>query len=376
MQKMDTTQKHSFILFTVLLFFLLPVPLSAQQHAEYPNEKPKQKLLEWSSYFQLRYTGIEDGDDLYALRRFKVMLEGSLKPHVQYYVQGIFKDGNESSTDGSPYLQEAWIKYTAWKYGHLTVGQFKPPFGLERFTPDWKLATLDRSQATDHLIPNGQLGDSFARDYGAQLDSWLAAKRLYYAAAVFSGNGANVSFRGNGPLISGRLIGVLYKSPPHSGRQDRITLGGAVSTRRDHDQDFAPALPGTAALGYTHFSGRDTRANLEASADFSPVSLRSEYFYAWFDPNRAPLVRVRASGFYVQGAVHFCRKFQGVAKYEGFNPDRSVRNKYDMRWTTLGLNWFIREDRIRLGADYVFKREAVDSFPNNAVLVQFQYFLH
>jgi phosphate-selective porin len=376
MQRADPANKHRFLLGILLLCFVLPVSLAAQQHAEYPHGEPKAKLLEWSSYLQLRYTGIEDGEDLYALRRLKLMLRGSLKPHLQYYVQGIFKDGNESNTDGSPYLQEAWIKYTAWKYGHLTVGQFKPPFGMERFTPDWKLPTIDRSQATDHLIPNGQLGDSFARDYGAQLDAWLVTKRLYYATAVFSGNGANMSFKGNGPLVTGRLVGVLYRSPPHSGRQDRITLGGAVSTRKDHDQDFAPALPGTAALGYTHFSGRDTRANLQASADFSPVSLRSEYFYAWFDPDRAPLVRMRASGFYVQGAMRFCRKFQGVAKYETFNPDRAVRNKYDLRWTTLGLNWFIRQDRIRLGADYVFKREAVDSFPNNAVLVQFQYFIH
>lgn len=373
---MDTPPKHFFFLTALLLCFVLPASLRAQEQAEHPNGEPKPKLLEWSSYFQLRYTGIEDGENQYAVRRFKVMLQGSLKPHVQYHIQGIFKDGNESSTDGQPYLQEAWVKCTAWEYGHLTVGQFKPPFGMERFTSNWKLDTFDRSQATDHLVPNGQLGASFTRDYGAQLDAWLAAKRLYYAAAVFSGNGANNSFKGNGPLLTGQLIGVLYRTSTQSGEQNEVTIGGAVSTRKDNDQDFVPALPGTAPLGYTHFSGRDTRANLQASADFNPVSLRSEYFYAWFDPNRAPFIEVRASGFYIQGAVRFCRKLQGVAKYEGLNPDRTVRNKYDLRRTTLGLNWFIRHDRIRLGADYVIKQEAVNSFPNNAVLVQFQYFLH
>ncbi len=280
MQKMDTSKRHFFFLTIILLCLVLPVSLAAKEHAEYPNGEPKPKLLEWSSYFQLRYSGIEDGEDLCALRRFKVMLRGSLKPHVQYFVQGIFKGGNESSTDGHPYRQEAWIKYTAWKYGQVTVGQFEPPFGMERFTPDWKLATLDRSQATDHLVPNGQLGDSFTRDYGAQLDSWLAARRLYFAVGVFGGSGANNSFKGNGPLIPGQLIGVLYKTPSQNTRQDQISLGVAVSTRKDHQQDFVPALPGTAGLGYSHFSGRDTCANLEASADFHPVSLRSEYFYA------------------------------------------------------------------------------------------------
>lgn len=374
---MNVTHKYYFLLLNVfLLCFLLPVSLPGQQRSEYSNGVPKQKAFEWTSYVQLRYTGVEDGEDLYALRRFKVILKGHLKPHLEYYVQGTFEDGNKSSTDGHPYLEDAWAKYTVWKYGQVTIGQFEPPFGLERLTPSWNLTTIDRSQATDHLIPNGELGDSFTRDYGVQLDAWLASKRLYYAAAAFAGNGANTSFRGNGPLLTGRLVGVLYQAPAHSRRQDRIALGGAVSTRTDHRQDFAAALPGTAPLGYAQFSGRDTRANVEASADFSPVSLRGEYFYAWFDPNRVPLIEVRASGFYVQGAVRFCRKLQAVAKYEGFNPDRAVRNQYDLRWTTLGLNWFIRQNRIRLGTNYVLKQEARNSFPNNAVLVQFQFFLH
>jgi len=373
---MNAPHKYSFLLSVLLLCVLLPVSLPGQEHPEDPNGGPKQKPVEWSSYLQLRYTGVEDGKDLYALRRFKVMLRGHLKPHLEYYVQGLFKDGNESNTDGRPYLQEAWIKYTAWKYGQVTIGQFKPPFGMERFTADWQLATIDRSQATDHLIPNGQLGDSFARDRGLQLDAWLAAHRLYYAAAVFDGNGANKNFRGNGPLVTGRVVGVLYKAPVHSARQDRITLGGAVSTRSDHLQDFTGALPGTTGLGFAQFSGRDTHLNLEASADFSPVSFRSEYFCAWFNPNRAPLVEVRASGFYVQGAYRFWHKLQAVAKYEGFDPDRAVRNRYDLRWTTVGLNWFIRENRIRLGADYVFKHESRASFPNNGLQLQIQLFAH
>ena len=374
---MSALHKCSLLLLKILLICLfLPASIAGQEHPDDPNGGPSRKPFEWNSYLQLRYTGVEDGEDLYALRRFKVMLQGYLKPHLEYYVQGIFKDGNQSNTDGRPYLQEAWIKYTAWKYAQVTIGQFKPPFGMERLQADWQLATIDRSQATDHLIPNGQLGDSFARDRGLQLDAWLASKRLYYAAAVFDGNGANQNFRGNGPLVTGRLLGVLYQAPAHSARQDRITFGGAVSTRRDHRQDFTQTLPGTASLGFAQFSGRDTHLNLEASANFSPVSLRSEYFYAWFNPNLAPFVEVRASGFYVQGTYRFCRKLQAVANYEGFDPNRAVRSRYDLRWTTLGLNWLIQGNRIRLGADYVFKREAQNSFPNNALLVQFQFFLH
>jgi phosphate-selective porin len=368
--------QRAFLWVLLLFCWLAPASLLAQDASQNGNGQQEPKRFEWSSYFQLRYTGIEDAPDWYALRRFKVILRGHPKPHVEYFVQGIFKDGDHSSTDGRAYLQEAWIKFTGWKYGHLTVGQLKPPFSLERLTADYQIDTVDRAQVTDHLVPDGQLGGSFARDRGAQLDAWLASQRLYYAAGIFDGNGANNPWRGNSPLVVGRIEGVLHRSPAKSSRKDRVALGGAFSTRRDHAQNFADQLPGTAALGYTRFAGRDTHFNLEAAADFSPLSFRSEYFYAWYIPNQAALVEVRASGFYVQGAYSFCRRYQAVAKYETFDAHRAVVDAHDLRWTTVGLNWRIHGDRLRLGADYVIKREIRRQVPNNALLVQFQLFLH
>ncbi len=356
---------------------LLAVSLNARQSQ--PSATPakqNRKKFDFTSYFQLRYTGNENAPDLYALRRFKLIFNGDLTPHFQYYVQGIFKDGNRSSTDGRAYLQEAWVKYTGWKYAHVTIGQFKPPFGMERFTPDWELFTLERSQATDRLVPDGQLGGSFSRDYGAQLDSWFDANRTYYAIGVFAGNGANEPFRGNGPLVAGRFEQVLYRAPKGSLRPADVLLGAAASTRQDHDQDFASALTGTAVLGYTHFSGSDTRLNFNASADYGPASFRAEYFYAWFEPNRAPLPEVQADGYYTQAAWRFLRVLQAVGEYEAFDPDRGSPGSDKLHWTTVGLNWYIRKNLVRLSSDYVFKRGAPATKPSNALLLQFQFFLH
>lgn len=95
----------------LLLLVLLPVSLDAQQSsAVLPAAESRPKKLDWSAYLQVRYTGIEQAEDLYALRRFKLMFFGQLTPHVEYYAQGMFKDGNRSDTDGRPYLQEGWTK--------------------------------------------------------------------------------------------------------------------------------------------------------------------------------------------------------------------------------------------------------------------------
>jgi phosphate-selective porin len=362
----------------VLLGVLLLAANSNAQSHQPPDMATKRspKKFEFSTYFQLRLTANENSPDLYALRRFKVIFHGNLTPHFEYYVQGIFKDGNASETDGRAYLQDAWARYAGWKYARVTIGQFKPPFGMELFTPDWQLFTLERSEATNRLVPDGQLGDSFTRDRGVQLDSWLDRNRFYYAVGVFDGNGANQAFRGNGPLVAGRIERVLYQAPTGSSRPARVWVGAAASTRGDHDQNFASALTGTAALGYTHFSGKDTRLDLDASADYGPASCRAEYLYTWFEPRGATLPEVQADGYYAEIAWRFLRPLQAVGKYEAFHPNRSPRSSDNLHWTTLGLNWYIRENRIRLSSDYVFKRGASATKPNNAFEVQFQFFLY
>jgi len=49
-------------------------------------------------------------------------------------------------------------------------------------------------------------------------------------------------------------------------------------------------------------------------------------------------------------------------------------NHKDLRWLTLGVNYYLRGNRLKLMADYVFRWERVDSRPNNAVLLQLQWF--
>lgn len=189
---------------------------------------------------------------MYALRRFKLMLGGHLSRHVEYFAQGIFKDGNKSDTDGRAYLQEGWIKFTHWKQAHITIGQFKPPFGLERFTSDAEIFTIDRSQPTDQLIPNGGLGDSFARDRGIQLDGRVARGRLHYAVGFFDGQGANHQFHSIGPLVATRVTYEAVHRQPLAGHPFNLHLGGAASTRRARDINFR-------GLALEHFRGRDTR---------------------------------------------------------------------------------------------------------------------
>ena len=340
-----------------------------------PPLRDSTAIFRWSSYVQLRYTNVEGGEDLYGLRRLKVMMGGNLTPKIQWYAQGLFKDGNDSPTDGRVYFQEAWLRFAFRKEIQLAVGQFKPPFGRERFTPDFLILTIDRSLVTDALTPDGPYIDSFYRDRGFQLDGELR-RRLRYAASVFDGRGANHQFHGIGPMIAGQVVDELVREKPFLGQPLTLQLGAATAFRWGRDLPFRPCCPGDAWSGMEHFRGADRRWGLEFSADWGKSSLRAEYLRARLRSTSDSRLDFAASGWYVQAAQFLAPKWQVVAKFEGIDPNERVDNNKDVHQATLGLNYYLRQNRLKLMAGYVFRREAIQPVANNLFQVQLQCFLH
>jgi len=320
----------------------------------------------WQGYSQVRYTVTEDQGNYVGLRRLKLFGQGPISGNWSYYLQFLYKANNHSPTDDRIVVQEA-NAVMRLKSGKLTVGQFKPPFGLERFTSDAVLALIDRSQPTDRLIPNGSLGWSFARARGAQVEGSVGAS-AQYAVGIFDGNGANQPFEGNGPLIVGRLA---YQ--PALGESGRLRSELALSWRKDHDIDFLGQLPG-APSGYANFAGTDVRQNVAIAYDFGKNSIRSEYFAAQYHSDKPAPPSINAQGYYLQWAYTLSRKWSVAARFETMDPDRSVTNSKDVSWLTIGATYHMNSDYHKIQANYVFKSEKVNALHNDVLLVQYQRF--
>ncbi|HID08122.1 MAG TPA: hypothetical protein EYP10_13370, partial [Armatimonadetes bacterium] len=234
----------------------------------------------FGGYVQLRLSDFEGGGSYISLRRSKIWFRRTGRKSG-YYFQMLFKSGNRSKTDERIYLQVArfWFKT---RTGVLMLGQFKPPFSIERFTWDGALKTINRACATKSLIPYGKMGPALVRDYGIQWEGWGRDKRLRYAIACFVGNGANRKFRGNGPLLCLRLRWTPISKKRPLKRIKFLRLETAFAWRRNRDQNFASALPGTRALGYNHFSGYDMRWTVGFGVDPGRASFRGEYYWAYF----------------------------------------------------------------------------------------------
>lgn len=349
-----------------------PGQLSGQQFP--PPLREGTQRIRWSSYVQFRYTSVENGEDLFALRRLKLMVGGNLTPRLQWYAQGLFKDGNASPTDGRVYFQEAWLRYEWRKAMRFVAGQFKPPFGRERFTPDFEIFTMDRSLVTDTLTPDGPYIDSFYRDRGFQVDG--EPHRLFrYAAGLFDGRGAQHAFRGIGPMGAGQVLFRPFQKRPVAGRDLNMQLGGAYAARRGFDLPFRACCPALAAP-LSHFRGSDRRWQVEVSADWGRTAFRAEYMRAglWFAGR--PELDFSASGYYVQLSQFLTTRCQIVGKQEALDPNRNVRNAKDLSQWTAGMNYYIHRNRLKVMTGYVYRTARLTRASTGSFQLQLQYFIH
>lgn len=349
----------------VTLFVLQTASVASGNEAS-PKDKAEPTV---TSYAQVRITDPTGDHPFLGIRRLKVMVEGPWGNSGGYYVQGLIKTGNRSGTDDEPYIQEL----RAWRdLGRLriTLGQMKPPFGWERFTADSELAVIERAPVTDLLVPNGSLGEAFARDRGVQCD-WTH-QGVKYSLGLFDGAGANNTPHGIGPLVTGRVV---WDRPVKlAGHKVQAHVEAAGSWRRARNLDFSSQLPGSASLGYTHFRGRDWRADIAAGLKGPRWETRAEYISATFRPSDTGAPRIRADGFYLQASYRFAEQLEGAVKYDLLNPRRGVRGGNDRRQVTFGVNYYIRGNREKLQLNYVLRRAAVGSDPADVWVCQYQRF--
>lgn len=141
----------------IILFICIVVQISlAEYNSDYYQLLESQETssfaegLHFASYFHIRYTFTQKdpnnkiNKDHWSLRRFKLVAHWKLNKRIQFFSQFIYKTNNYSDTDDRVYLQHAFMKLFIIKQLNLKIGQFKPPFGWERFQPDFRLSEIER----------------------------------------------------------------------------------------------------------------------------------------------------------------------------------------------------------------------------------------
>lgn len=299
--------------------------------------------------------GVEQ-EDSFRIRRAKLALDGVLVEDVEFKL--------ELDASREAVLEDAEIRFRQLPQAELTVGQFKLPFSMENIASDKKLDFVERAEAVKALAPD--------RDIGLAVRGAFLDKRLGYAAAFVNGNGKNKKTNDNDQFLSVlRLEGAPLRNMRLGGADLSVVLGGNVAASSDGEARADEIFGVKKALG-TSSAGRRLVGGADFSARAGRASLKMEFIAAQFKPVNRALREIEAAGFYVQGGWFLKARLQAVARYETYDPDRRIDSEKDLRWTTLGLNWFIRGHDLRLQGNYIFKKEDGPAVRDDSFLVMLQ----
>jgi phosphate-selective porin OprO and OprP len=305
------------------------------------------RAVQISGYTQVRFqsfqeAGKPDGMDI---RRARLDFRGPITPTWDYRLQLEFAT--------APKILDATITFKPYDYLKVQAGQFKVPFSLENLAQSNLLETIDRSQVVEALVARGKdvIGNHNGRDVGLEVfGSALKLKEKFvidYFIAALNGAGIN-SVENNEPKdFAGRLV--LH---PITG----LDIGG--STYIGYDR-----------IGTTTLKNQiRNRFGGELSYTWKNLSVKGEYIEGQDDA-------VKKYGYYAQASYFiFPKKFQILAKYDAFDPDKSKEDKMTNQlsnWYIGGLTYFFN-DWAKLSVNYTYKAEKGTKINNDLISAQAQ----
>lgn len=297
-------------------------------------------------------------------------------------------------------LRDAYVRFDAFPWARLTLGQFKVPFSHEALESKRYIPLVERAGVVLSSV-------SPSRDVGLLLDGTVLGGLVQYQLAGLNGTGQNRKDNNSAKDIAARLV---LQPLAHTGSDLGLSIGGAATFGNEPEHK---GVKGRTPSGFDFFEPVDVRGdrlrvNGFAALYTGPYSVATEFIHTReerdglaADGNDLP--DVESNGGYLTATWLLTgeRKQYStrlVPKRPFLGPDglgpgawelaaRSEVSDFDaggepvgnrFHALTLGLNWYPNE-YTRIMLDYVyshFDRRAGAPNPNkhsnNAVLSRFQ----
>src|SRR5881392_3463653 len=341
----------------------------------YVQQRGAELKLVLGGFIQMNF---EDGDvsafegrfgqtalkDRFRLRRARINLTGDFAENFDFKIEGEFENSDGISSNRTDFSgTDIFVNWHQFAEANVKVGQWKAPFGLEQITPDPSLIIIERSLPTGAITPERQVG---AQVWGKPFTNiWPAQKDLLtYYAGIFNGNGRNTSVNDNNNFMYvGRLELMPFKGKIF-GQDSSLKLGGDVLNSRDDagtniSQSLNLLVNADGSLSPFVLPEADERTawSVDAWLKLGPFDLIGEFLQERVHPRTpngvAPeFSKFTTDGFYVTGAYYLIpKKLQLAARWEHLNPGQKGND--GIQSITGGLNYYIRDDDLKLMLNYV-----------------------
>lgn len=304
--------------------------------------------------------------DGFHVRRARMGLDGSIGEQWRYRIEYDFAENASAARD-------VYLRYSGLPAGHLSVGQFKVPFGLEELTSSNHITLIERSLPTTSFAQAFRLGVG----YSLASDNWHISLMGFGQP---SGAATRSTDGDEGLGFAARLV----FTPLRAG--DRVLhLGVAATTESPADRKLRQAgfasrpesRPSNVRLvdtGLINEVQRTSRLGLESAWRAGPLSIQGEWMHVALS-RHGDAFAPDFSGWYISGSWiltgesrrHDGSVFQSVkptrasgaweltARLSRVNLSDGPIVGGDQRNATLGINWYAGPN-IRFMANAIFAR--------------------
>src|SRR5436190_2694730 len=315
------------------------------------------------SAFEGRF-GLTALKDRFRLRRARINLTGDFAENFDFKIEGDFEQSDGLSSSRTAFeATDIFVNWHHFPEAQIKVGQWKALLGLEQLTPDTILYVIERSLPTGAITPERQIG---VQVWGKPFTNiWPNQKDLLtYYAGIFNGNGRNVTVNDNNNFMYVGRLELLPWQGKLLGQNSSLKLGADVLNSRDDkgtniSQSLNLKVNSDGSLSPFTLPGADERTawSTDAWLNIGPFDLIGEYLAEDVDgrtvAGKPPgFKNFDPSGWYIQaGYFLLAKKLQGVVKWEALEPDQVDDD--NIHSLTLGLNYYVPGDAIKLMANYV-----------------------
>lgn len=211
------------LLTSVLFIFLFPIVLWGQSIDSISTPQPskpqiKYPQVQFKGLFQARYlVGLTENVDLnglhhsdgdvtqnsFDIKRMRAQVRAKISERTE--VVALVNLADFKSDPKNKVLENAYLKYTFNKHFGITVGQFRPWFGIEETYPVDIIKSMDFSNQYYEFGKNGWTSFQIGAALSGVFD--IGKVPFTYAFSVVNGNGRNQEMdKDNGKQYSTRIV--------------------------------------------------------------------------------------------------------------------------------------------------------------------------
>ena len=276
----------------------------------------------WGAYNANTDSYFEDGDfdSKYVSNAMNVGFDGFLKNNNADFRIMMGFPVNSSKNYTKTLFADVFVGSNKIPHHRIQIGHFRPQVGMEGGNSAYTLDFLGRSQIARNFGTARRLGGRIKGDYHF----------IDYDVGLYSSGTFFDEFFPGAEFVGWMNIKPLAKIEDKYGK---LKIGGGIDGGRRGDSFFVTG----AYVGYEY---------KKLSADFEWANANGYNGYYGFS-------RKHATGFYVTLKYMITKKLQILACYDQFDPDKTV-NHNNKREYTLGLNYFIKGQALKLILNYAF----------------------